>query len=212
MLSTRIVSAPAASASSTCVERLAPRPRPAGRADARARARPPPSTPPASRMWLSLIRIASNSPTRWLVAPPARDRVLLERPQRRRRLARVEDRDAPAGRVDEPARARGDAGQPLQEIERRALADEQRARRSVDRRRSPRPAAQRVAVVLVRRRRGQPGSSWRNASTATSRPASTQSALTRNTPRACCAAATVASVVMSPSRTSSSSARRTMSR
>ena len=36
--------------------------------------------------------------------PPARDGVLLQRPQRRRRLARVEDGDAAAGGVDEPAR------------------------------------------------------------------------------------------------------------
>ena len=51
------------------------------------------------------------------------------------------------------------------------------------------------------------GSSCRNASNATSSPASTQSAFTRNTPRACCAAGTVASVVTSPAPTSSSSAR-----
>jgi len=56
------------------------------------------------------------------------------------------------------------------------------------------------------------GSTWRNVSNATSRPATTQSAFSNNTPRAISAGATVASVVMSPSRTSSSSARRTMSR
>src|SRR5262249_17840467 len=47
---------------------------------------------------------------------------------------------------------------------------------------------------------------------AISRPAITQSALTRKTPRAFCAASTVASVVTSPVPTSSSSARRMMSR
>src|SRR6185503_2883607 len=50
-------------------------------------------------------------------------------PQRRRRLARVEDGDAAAGGVDEPAGAGGDAGEALQKIERGSLADQQRARR-----------------------------------------------------------------------------------
>ena len=52
----------------------------------------------------------------------------------------------------------------------------------------------------------------RNASNATSSPATTQSALARNTPRARCDDETVAAVVMSPSPMSSSRARRTMSR
>jgi hypothetical protein len=37
------------------------------------------------------------------------DRVFLQRAQRRRRLARVEDGDAPAARLDESPRHRGDA-------------------------------------------------------------------------------------------------------
>ena len=85
-------------------------------------------------------------------------RVLLERAQRRRRLARVEDGDAAAGGVDEPARQRRDAGQPLQEIERGPLGRQQRARRARDlgdRRRRPRS----VAVVLRHGRRATPGSS-----------------------------------------------------
>ena len=135
-------------------------------------------------------------------------RVLLQRAQRRRRLARVEDRDAAAGRVDEPARARRDAREPLQEVERRALADEQRARRCRRPRRSRSPGAARARRRACARSTRTPGSSCRNASNATSSPASTQSALTRNTPRARCAGDTVASVVTSPSRTSSSSARR----
>ena len=42
--------------------------------------------------------------------------VLLERAQQRRRLARVEDRDASGRRIDELARQRRDAGQPLQKL------------------------------------------------------------------------------------------------
>ena len=137
-----------------------------------------------------------------------RDRVLLERAQRRRRLARVEDRDAAGRGVDEQARACGDAREPLQEIERRAFADEQRPRARVDG--GDRVArAARLAVAAVH---GEPSAVWRNASNATSSPARMQSALAMKTPRAGRPGATVASVVTSPSRTSSSSARRTRSR
>jgi hypothetical protein len=55
------------------------------------------------------------------------DGVLLQHAQRGRRLARVEDGDPAAGRVGEAARARRDAGQPLEKIQRRPLADQQRA-------------------------------------------------------------------------------------
>ena len=53
------------------------------------------------------------------------DGVLFQHPQRRGRLPRVEDRDGSAARLDEPARARGDAREPLKKIERGALADNQ---------------------------------------------------------------------------------------
>ena len=58
------------------------------------------------------------------------DGVLFQHPQRRGRLPRVEDRDGSAARLDEPARARGDAREPLKKIERGAFADEQRPRRT----------------------------------------------------------------------------------
>ena len=82
----------------------APRPRSAGPGAACARADTAAATPPASRMWLSLIRIASYEPDAMVRAAAGADRVLLERAQRRRRLARVEDRDAAAGGVDEAPR------------------------------------------------------------------------------------------------------------
>ena len=137
--------------------------------------------------------------------------VFLERAQRRRRLARVEDGDAPAGGVDEAPRARGDARQPLQEIERGALADEQGARAcratSATRRR---PA--RVTVLLAAPRRGRPDRAGERPRTrrrgrrARSRPSRGR----RRAPSA--PASTVASVVMSPPRTILVERRRTMSR
>ena len=100
----------------------APRPPRAARAPSRARARTAAPTPPAIAAWFSLMRIASNSPKRWFTPPARRDRGLLERPQPRRRLARVED--PRAGAVDGVDVARGrrrDAAQAPQQVQRRAL-------------------------------------------------------------------------------------------
>ena len=127
-----MMSAPAAIAASTSVEALRldldrhflPR-----RLHPLARLR---ATPPARRTWLSLIRMPSSSPTRWLRAAAGAHRILLQRAQRRRGLARVEDRDLPAGRVDEAPRQRRDAGQPLQEIERGSFGRQHRGRRAAD--------------------------------------------------------------------------------
>ena len=52
--------------------------------------------------------------------------VLLQRAQQRCRLARVEDRDASRRGIDELPRQRGDAGQPLHEVERGAFRRQQR--------------------------------------------------------------------------------------
>ena len=83
-------------------------------------------------------------------AAAAPDGVLRQRPQRRHRLARVENRDAAARGVDESPRQRGDPRQVLEEIERRSLGGqdaraepvdlgEARARRDTRRRRRPGP-------------------------------------------------------------------------
>src|SRR5205823_14320728 len=77
--------------------------------------------------------------------------VFLQRPQERRRLARIEDRDSAAARVDERARPRRHSRQPLQEIERRAFADEQRTR-GTDDLGDLFAGAARIAVALQRRR------------------------------------------------------------
>ena len=115
-----------------------PRLRPAGRAGARGRARPRPATPPARRMWLSLIRIASNRPTRWFDAPPARTAyfsstrsvgVVL-------RVSRIVMRP-PAASTNRRARV-AMPDRPLEKVERSPLADEQRAGACRTPRRSPR--------------------------------------------------------------------------
>ena len=120
-----MMSAPAASASSTCSRLCASTSigisGPASFIRCTAAA-----TPPARRMWLSLIRMPSSSPPRWLVPPPARTAyfssarsvgVVL-------RVSRTVMRAA--GGVDEPPRQRRDAGQPLQEVERRPLGGQHR--------------------------------------------------------------------------------------
>jgi hypothetical protein len=81
-------------------------------------------------MWLSLIRIASKRPVRWLVAPPARTAYFSS--ARSVGVVLRVSRIPSAGRLDEASCAGGDARQPLQEIERRPLADEQRAREADD--------------------------------------------------------------------------------
>ncbi len=108
-----------------------PRPRPAAPLRS-ASAASAAAIPPARRRWLSLTRIASSRPTRWLRAAAAADGVLLERAQAGRRLARVEDGRARAvDRVDVAARERRDAAQAAEQVERR------RARRSAPRARGP---------------------------------------------------------------------------
>ena len=49
------------------------------------------ATPPATATWLSLIRMASYSPARWLVPPPQATALLVELAQSRGGLARVQE-------------------------------------------------------------------------------------------------------------------------
>ena len=98
--------------------------------------------PPAMRMWFSLTRIASYETDAVIDPAAAADGVLLDGPQPGRRLARVEDRDPGAGDLlDETAREGGDSGQAADEVERGALAGEDRPRRALElgqRRQAPR--------------------------------------------------------------------------
>ena len=72
----------------------APRPRSASRGSPCASASRPSTTPPASRTWLSLIRMPVVQAAAMIDAAAGAHGVLLERAQQRRRLARVEDDDA----------------------------------------------------------------------------------------------------------------------
>ena len=177
------MSAPAAIASSTCVEAL--------RLDLDRHlltrrlhlAAPPRRRRRPSRMWLSLIRIPSSSPARWLVPPPARTAyfssarsvgVVL-------RVSRIVIRAA--GGVDEPARQRRDPGQPLQKIERRPFGGQHRAPPC------PRPPRRRRPARSDRRRRVlSVNAAPRDRAAGTPRPRRrgrrcTQSDLARITPR-----------------------------
>ena len=88
--------------------------------------------PPATAMWLSLIRIASSSPKRWLKPPPqrtayfssARSPGVVLRVQQMRVLS--------AGLADVGVGGGGDAGQVLHEIERHALARQNGASVAID--------------------------------------------------------------------------------
>ena len=146
-LSSRMMSAPASSASSTCAEalrldlgrHLAVRP-----AHARHRRHHALRQPDV----VVLDQDAVVQPAAMIDAAAGAHGVLLERAQQRRRLARVEDDDAPAGGIDELPRQRGDAGEPLQEVERRALGRQQRRRVARDTRRRRCPARHALAVAV----------------------------------------------------------------
>ena len=76
--------------------------------------------------------------------------VLLQGAHQRCRLARVEDGDATGGRIDELPRERGDAGEPLNEVERRALAGQQRVGPAADLSDGGAGRAQRAVAVMNR--------------------------------------------------------------
>ena len=105
-----------------------------------------------------------------VVAPAARgDRRLLERAQARRRLARVED--LRAGALDRAHARRGqrrDARQPPEEVQRRALGGEQRAR-AARRRAAPSPPS-RHSPSGPSRSSSTSGSSARNTASARVEP------------------------------------------
>ena len=119
-------SRPGRSTTSTSIRSMAP-----ARARARRTASP---TPPQAATWLSLTRMPS--PRREAVVGPAAgaDRRLLQQPPARRGLAGVEEAGPAAARrqgVDAAAGGGGDAGEPLQEVERGPLGGEQRPHRPV---------------------------------------------------------------------------------
>jgi spore germination cell wall hydrolase CwlJ-like protein len=88
-------------------------------------------TPPATAMWLSLIRIASSSPKRWLKPPPHRTAYFSSARRPGRRLAGAADAQIGAGGMANIVSGkRGYAGQPADKIQRGALAGQHGARRA----------------------------------------------------------------------------------
>ena len=208
-LSSRMVSAPAAIASSTSPRLWAStstgNPRPAVRPRRTASV-----SDPASRMWLSLIRMPSSSAARWLAPPPARTAyfsstrsvgVVL-------RVSKMAARPAAASTKRRVRVAVPDMRCRKLRAVRSALSSA--AALPVMRKISS-PAAQR-SPSRRRRSTSAPGSSCTKASTATSTPASTQAPFATRSPVARCAAGIVAPVVTSSRQASSASARRTISR
>ena len=93
---------------------------------------------PAAAMWFSLIRMPSHSAMRWLWPPPVRTAYFCAW-RRPGRVLRVSSTTQPCGLGDTPAIAstycrvtRRHARQQLQEVQRRPLGAEQRARIAVD--------------------------------------------------------------------------------
>ena len=109
------------------------RPRAAARRGRPRAARTAAPTPPAIAAWFSLMRIASKSPVRWFVPPPAATAAFSSRRSPGRRLARVEDARAGAAHgVDVAGGRRRHAGEAAEEVQRGALAGEQRGGRALD--------------------------------------------------------------------------------
>ena len=127
MLSSRSRGAPAASASS--ISSASRHSTSSGRSGngARGALGPPPPTPPAAAMWFSLIRIASNRPKRWFVPPPARTAAFssARRPGVVLRVSRIRA-PVPSTARTYARRQRRDAAEALQEVQRGALAGQER--------------------------------------------------------------------------------------
>jgi hypothetical protein len=78
------------------------------------------------------------------------DGVLLQGAHQRCGLASVEDGDVTGGRIDELSRERRDAGEPLNEIERRALSCQERIGSAADLSNGGAGRAQRAVAVVNR--------------------------------------------------------------
>ena len=105
--------------------------------------------PPATAIWLSLMRICVVEPEPVIEAAAAADGVFLERAQPRRRLAGAAHPRIGAGdQAHEGRRRRGDAGEMAEKIERDALGAEHRAGVAGDGEEG-RPGLDRVAVARL---------------------------------------------------------------
>ena len=139
--------------------------------------------------------------------PPARTASFSSVAQAGRGLARVEDARARAlHRLDEARRERGDAGEAAEEVERHALAREDRAPPAPLSSASG-PGSRQPPVGRERASNEIAGSTCANTASATSSPAGTPGARCSMVARAVAPAGTTAAVVRSPVPRSSSRAR-----
>ena len=132
---------------------------------ARACARSTASREPEAARWLSLISTASESESRWLKPPPARTAACCSarRPGNVLRVSRM--RVVAARRAHVAACERRDAGAVRQEVERDALAAEDRTQSSRAPGRASSPASTRLAVArrpTRASRAGRPGGTPRS--------------------------------------------------
>ena len=209
-LSSRIICAPAASASSICSGRstsISTWRSPAA-ATARRVASP---TDPAIRTWLSLTRIAESRPERWGVPPPT-DTARFSSRRRSGVVLRV-------SRIFAFVPATASTNPRVMVAMPDMRCRKFRATRSPVRMPRADPVTDAIALPASKRSPSRArvsqsifGSTTRNTSRATSRPATTKDCLATKTPVACASASTVASVVASRVPTSSSMAWRTMRR
>ena len=129
--------------------------------------------------WFSLMRIASKSPKRWFVPPPAATAAFSSARRPGRRLARVEHAGARAVDSRDRQRRRGrDARQPLEEVQRGPLGGQQRAGGARDD--EHRAALAPLALLGAAARTSTSGSSSRNTASAASSPKTTPGCLLRD--------------------------------
>ena len=156
--------------------------------------------------WLSFTSTPSSRPKRWFRPPPQATACFSSR-RRPGVVLRVSRIATPRSRhgVDVAARQRRDAGEPAEEVQRDALAREDRAQRARDARRRP-SCARRACPSSTSASNRTSGSSARKTASAAASPQTTPASFTSSSavPRA--SASTVASVVTSPAPTSSASA------
>ena len=191
----------AASRTSTASRQVRPR--------RRARAAPPRRRRRASAEWFSLMRMKSKSPIRWLTPPPSATAAFSSAAQPGRRLARVEDLRA-AAVADRPHHARrsrsrrrtAGRGSSAPSARRSAAPAREPSTRSTRHRASRHsPSGPRRSIVA------RPGRAAGRRPRPTPSPEMTPGAFCVIVARPRASASTVASVVTSPSPTSSASAR-----
>ena len=166
--------------------------------------------PPAAAMWFSLIRIASNSPTRWLLAPPAAT-AAFSSVLSPGVVLRVSSTTVPVPSTSRTKRAASVAipdRRPRKLSAVRSPVSSAPAKPSIE---STGPPCSRQTPSCAKRSKRTSGSSSAEHASAASKPKIVPGAFCVISARARASAATVALVVTSPAPTSSAKARPTSS-